>query len=97
LISERQGLGNQTIVNTALKHLRVFEEMGADFVAVGMKPDDAKELVDQLRTATNHAAQSLQILRRAMGDTHGSRPAIKATAYDAVKWAAATCALFEGR
>jgi hypothetical protein len=102
-IYKRQGLGDpgqasfQTKVNTALQRLGVFEEMESQFVEQGMRPEDARDIVSHLRQSTNHAAQALQILRRAMGDTHGSRPALKSMAYDAVKWAQAICALFEGR
>jgi len=102
-IYERKGLGDpgkasfQAKVNTALQRLDVLEEMHQQFIEQGMEPEDARGVVEQLRQATNHAAQALQILRRAMGDTHGSRPALKSTAYDAVKWASAICALFEGR
>jgi hypothetical protein len=82
-------------VNTALKALGVFEKLREEYVAIGVQPKDADELVEHLRSATNHAAQSLQILRRTMGDVHGSRPAIRSTAYDAIKWASAICALLE--
>jgi len=99
----RESLGDpgaasfQTKVNTALARLRVFEQMEQEFVEQGMQGGDAAALVQELKRATNHAAQALQILRRAMGDTHGSRPALKSTAYHAVKWASAICALFEDR
>jgi hypothetical protein len=84
-------------VNTALKQLRVFEDMESEFKALGMKADDVSSITNDLRQATNHAAQALQVLRRAMGDTHGSKPALRSTAYDAVKWASAICGLLEGR
>lgn len=99
----RDGLGDaglasfQTKVNTALQRLGVFDDMERQFIEQGMQPDDARDVTNHLRQSTNHAAQALQILRRAMGDTHGSRPALKSMAYDAVKWAQAICALFEGR
>jgi ribosomal protein L12E/L44/L45/RPP1/RPP2 len=87
----------QAKVNTVLKTLNVFEEMHAEFVALGMSSKDADELVEHFRSATNHAAQLLQVLRRTMGDVHGSRPALRRTAYDAIKWGSAICALLEGR
>ena len=102
-IYEREGLGDpgsvsfQAKVNTALQRLQVFEDMERQFSEQGMKPQDARDVIENLHRGTNHAAQMLQVLRRAMGDTHGSRPALKSTAYDAVKWASAICALFEGR
>lgn len=84
-------------VNTALAAARVFEDMRAEFQAIGMDEKDAEETVDFLRRATNDASQALQILRRRMGDVHGSHPALKSTAYDCIKLASAICALFEGR
>lgn len=86
----------QTKVNTAFKRLRVFENMEQEFVGIGMKPEDASDLINQMKKASNYAAQTLQILRRAMGDTHGSKPALRQTAYDAVKWSSAICGLLEG-
>ena len=87
----------QAKVNTVLKTLNVFEEMHAEFLALGMSLKDADKLVKHFRSATNYAAQSLQVLRRTMGDVHGSRPALRRTAYDAIKWASAICGLLEGR
>ncbi len=101
-IYENHGLANpgsasfQTKVNTALKQLRVFEDMKQEFIDIGMKPDDAAALVIEMKETCNHASQALQVLRRAMGDTHGSKPALRQTAYDAVKWSSAICGLFKG-
>lgn len=100
-IYEEHGLGNpsgasfQTKVNTALKRLQVFEAMKQEFVDIGMKPEDASALVAEMKKTCNHASQALQVLRRAMGDTHGSKPALRQTAYDAVKWSSAICGLLE--
>jgi hypothetical protein len=87
----------QAKVNTALARLNVFEEMKKDFISVGLTEADATELTEQFRSATNHAAHALQVLRRTMGDTRGSRPSLRQTAYDSIKWASAICGLFEGR
>jgi hypothetical protein len=57
-----------------------------------MNSDDVSSVVTEMRKATNHAAQMLQALRRSMGDVHGSKPALRRTAYDAIKWASAICA-----
>jgi len=102
-VYEKHGMGDagkaafQAKVNTALKQLSVFENMESEFTALGMKAEDASSITNDLRQATNHAAQALQVLRRAMGDTHGSKPALRSTAYDAVKWASAICGLLEGK
>jgi hypothetical protein len=87
----------QAKVNTALKQLHVFEDIEREFSNLGMKQADASSIVGDLREATNHAAQALQVLRRAVGDTHGSKPALRSTAYDAIKWSAAICGLLEGK
>jgi hypothetical protein len=97
----KHNLGNpgqasfQTKVNTGLKALGVFETLHEEYLAIGVEAKEADELVDHFRSATNHAAQALQILRRTMGDVHGSRPALRSTAYDAIKWASAICGLLE--
>lgn len=87
----------QAKVNTVLRSLNVFDEMKGEFIALGISEADATELVNQWHSTTNHAAQALQILRRTMGDVHGSRAALRKTAYDAIKWASAICALLEGK
>ena len=100
-IYENHDFGNpgrasfQTKVNTAFKRLRVFEDMKQEFVDIGMTPDDADALVAEMKKASNHAAQALQILRRTMGDTHGSKPALQQTAYDVIKWSSAICGFLE--
>ena len=100
-IYENHNLGNpgrasfQTKVNTIFRRLRIFENMEQEFMDIGMKPGDASALIDEMKKASNHAAQALQVLRRTMGDTHGSKPALRQTAYDAVKWSSAICGLLE--
>lgn len=100
-IYENHGLGNpghasfQTKVNTALKRLGVFEGMSEEFASICMKPQDVSAVVDQMKKACNHAAHALQVLRRAMGDTHGTKPALRPTAYDAARWSSAICGLLQ--
>ncbi len=100
-IYENLSLGNpgqasfQTKVNTALKRFGVFEAMREEFVSAGMKPEDVSAAVDHMKKSCNHAAHALQVLRRAMGDTHGSKPALRQTAYDTVKWSSAICGLLQ--
>ncbi len=86
-----------TKVNTALRDLGIFDEIETDLIGLGIKTSDAQRIVTDMRKATNHAAQMLQTLRRTMGDVHGSKPALRRTAYDSIKWASAICGLFEGR
>lgn len=84
-------------VNTALNHLDVWGEMKKELLSLGIPENDASDIVDNFKRATNHSAQTLQILRKRMGDVHGSKPAIRRIAYDAIKWSSAICGLFEGK
>jgi hypothetical protein len=77
--------------------MKVFEEMTTEFRAIGLDEKDAEEAADFFRRAINDASQALQILRKRMGDVHGTRPALRSTAYDCIKLASAICALFQGR
>jgi hypothetical protein len=84
-------------VNTAAQRLGIFEQMKNEFIALGIAETDAESIVNEMGKGTNHAAQMLQTLRRTMGDVHGSKPAFRRAAYDAIKWASAICGLFESR
>jgi hypothetical protein len=87
----------QAKVNTVLSRLNVFDNMKQDFMALGISERDAAAITQHMRAGTNSAAQALQVLRRTMGDVHGSCPALHKTAYDAIKGAAAICGLLEGQ
>ncbi len=84
-------------VGTATARLNIFEDMMDQLTALGIKNDLASEIITDMRKSTNYAARMLQGLRKAMGDVHGSKPALRRSAYDTIKWASAICALFEGR
>jgi hypothetical protein len=84
-------------VNTGLQRLGIFQEMENELTQLGIRAVDAHSIVEEIQQATNHAAQALQMLRRTMGDVHGSRPALVKSAYDSIKWASAICGLFEGK
>ena len=87
----------QTKVNTSLQRLNVFPTMKVELKQLdNMKPTDAEKIVDEMSEATKRAAEALQVIRRTMGDVHGTKPALKKTAYDAIKWASAICGLLEG-
>ncbi len=96
-LGEPGKVGFAAKVNTAAQELGIFEEIKGAFIDLGMTDTDAETIVAETRKATNHAAQMLQALRRTMGDVHGSKPALRHTAYAAVKWASAIAGLFEGR
>lgn len=98
---EKLGLGDpgnasfSTKVNTALQKMGAFGQMRNEFLAIGMDEKDANEASQYLQRAINESAQALQILRKRMGDVHGTRPALRGTAYDCIKFASAICALFK--
>ena len=85
----------QAKVNTVIRRLKIFETVEDQLSGLSMTPSDATEIVRHMREATNHAAHALQIIRRAMGDVHGSKPALTRTVYDSIKWASAICGLLE--
>jgi hypothetical protein len=87
----------QAKVNTVMARLKVYEEIEADLVQLGVKSENAKEIASELYETTKHAANALQIIRRALGDVHGKRPAYKRLTYDSIKWASAICGLLEGK
>lgn len=87
----------QAKVNTVMGTLKIYEEIETDLVQLGVRPEDAKEIVSELHETTKHAANALQVIRRTLGDVHGKRPAYTRLTYDAIKWASAICGLLEGR
>lgn len=96
-LGDPSGVAFQAKVNTVMARLDIYGGMREDLTEAGLLAGDADTVVENLRAAINGAAQALQILRRTMGDVHGSKPALRKTAYDCVKWAAAICGLLEGK
>jgi len=101
-IHEKYGLGQppnafQAKVNTVMATLKIYEEIEADLIQLNVRPETAKEIVTELHEATKHAANALQVIRRTLGDVHGSKPAYRRLTYDAIKWASAICGLLEGK
>ena len=100
-IYRRDSLGNPeqvafaAKVGTVFKHLNLFCKMRREFEEVGVSPQDASRITENIPKATTHAAEVLQTLRRSLGDVHGSKPATYKTAYDAIKWASAICGLLK--
>lgn len=84
-------------VATAVKRLAVFEGLKREFVELGMSDANSDKIVSEWRASVLHAAEMLQTLRSKMGDVHGTKPALRRAAYDAVKWSAAICSLFDAR
>jgi hypothetical protein len=71
--------------------------MKREFEEMDVSTQDASSITENMRKATNHAAEVLQTLRRSLGDVHGVKPATHKAAYDAIKWASAICGLLEGQ
>ncbi len=88
-------LAFQAKVNTVVKRLNVFEKMRDELSQIGMRQEDTEKIVEEMQETTKHAAESLQVIRRAMGDVHGTKPALTRTVYDSIKWASAICGLLE--
>jgi hypothetical protein len=99
---ERHRLGNasassfQAKINTALNRLGVFGKIERDLISIGIRPEDAQRIATETHEATKHASEALQVIRRALGDVHGTKPAYKKIAYETIKWASAICGLLEG-
>ncbi|MEQ1638329.1 MAG: hypothetical protein ABL903_16740 [Methylococcales bacterium] len=84
-------------VGTILKDLDISNEMETEFQLIGISRKDAISIAENISKATNNAAEALQTLRRSMGDVHGTKPTLRKSAYDAIKWASAICGLLEGK
>jgi len=101
-VYENRGLGQppnsfQAKVNTVLNNLGVYEEIEQDLVHSGVDTASAREIATELREATVHAANALQVIRRTFGDVHGRRPSYTHLTYESIKWASAICGLLEGK
>jgi hypothetical protein len=84
-------------VRRSFEALRVGSELQSELKALGMSERDAAEAAIQTLRSAEHAADALQVLRRAMGDTHGSRPALAAVAYNTVKMSVRDLRLAHGQ
>ena len=80
-----------------MEKLKIYEEIERELVAINIKPDDAKKVAEETHETIKHAANALEIIRRTQADAHGTKPAYKRIAYDAIKWASAICGLLEGK
>ena len=87
----------QAKVNSVMKTLNIYGEIAQELTEVGIGPESAKELTEELGEATKHAANALQVIRRTLGDVHGKKPTYTRLTYDAIKWASAICGLLEGK
>jgi hypothetical protein len=87
---EKHGLGDpsgsfQAKVNTAINRLGVITKLERELAEIGVKPDDARKIAEEVHEATKHAAEALQVIRRASGDVHGTKPTYTRIAYDSIK------------
>jgi hypothetical protein len=101
-IYQKYGLGPppdsfQAKVNTVLSKLNIYDEISNDLQQIGLKQEDAHNIVYALHEATKQAANGLQVIRRSLGDVHGRKPTYTRLTYDTIKWASAICGLLEGK
>jgi hypothetical protein len=99
-IYQKLGLGRppdsfQAKVNTVLDRLQVFEKLRRELSEIGLNASDSEKIAGEMHETTKHAAEALQVVRRAMGDVHSTKPAHARLAYETIKWAAAICGLLE--
>jgi len=87
----------QTRVNVVMDKLGIYEEIDQELVALNISSGDAKQISEEMHETIKHAANALEMIRRTQADAHGTKPAYRRVAYDAVKWASAICGLLEGR
>jgi hypothetical protein len=90
------GVSFQAKVNTVIDRLGIIAKLENELREVGVRPDDARRIAQEVHEATKHAAEALQVIRRTVGDVHGTKPTYTRIVYDTIKWASAICALFEG-
>ncbi len=98
---EKHNLGDpgasfQTKVNTAINRLGIIAKLEKELMEIGVKPEDARKIAEEVHEATKHAVEALQVIRRTTGDVHGTKPTYTRIVYDTIKWASAVCGLFEG-
>jgi len=97
----KHGLGDpagsfQAKVNTVMNHLGISSKIERELTEIGIGPEDARKIAAEIHEATKHATEALQVIRRTVGDVHGTKPTYRRIVYDTVKWASAICGLFEG-
>jgi hypothetical protein len=87
----------QARVNVVMDKLNIYEEIKQELVEIKIKPHDAETIVKEMHETIKHAANALEVIRRTQADAHGTKPAYRRTAYDAIKWASAICGLLESK
>jgi hypothetical protein len=87
----------QTRVSVVIERLGIYGEIERELVAISIKPDDAKRIANEMHETIKHAANALEVIRRTQADAHGTKPAYRRIAYDAIKWASSICGLLDGK
>lgn len=98
---EKYNLGDtkapyQAKVNTVLQRLKIIDKLKQELMQLPIRPEDAEKIAEEVYEATKHAAEALQVIRRTLGDVHGTKPTKTRIVYDSIKWASAICGLLEG-
>lgn len=90
------GASFQAKVNTIMDRLGVFDKLERELQDIRIKPEDARKIRTETQEATKHATEALQVIRRTIGDVHGTKQTYTRVVYDTIKWASAICGLLEG-
>jgi len=85
----------QEKIKKSLNALGSLSTIKQDLITLGWAPDMTETFCKNLEGSINQAAYVMQSLRSNMGDVHGTKPALKALAFDTIKWAALILRLFE--
>jgi len=83
-------------VRRVSKALNVYDRLKEEFELLGVSFEDATFISQNLRQAVNSGAEALGRLRSGMGDVHGTKPALKNTAYSSIKLASLISSLLKG-
>lgn len=87
----------QAKVMTVFKRLDIYGEMLSEMLALGVKQEDAEEIVGELAKATERMTFAMQAARRGLSSVHGRKPSYTRLTYECVKWASAICGLLKGK
>ncbi len=82
------GASFQEKVNKSLKVQNVFSKMESELSSIGWTRQELTPFKENLRKSLGQAAYVMQTLRSKMGDVHGTKPSLRALAFDSIKWAA---------
>lgn len=77
----------QERVNKSLKAQGIFAKIESELSSIKWRPQELKPFKENLKKSLGQAAYVMQTLRKKMGDVHGTKPVLRALAFDSIKWA----------